>query len=461
MQDLADWSAVDLLAAYRSKQLSPRDVVSAVLSRIEAWEPRLHASYAVDAESAMAAARESEKRWQSGRPCGELDGVPITVKENIATRGTPVPLGSAATQLVPAAEDGPPAARVREAGAIMLGKTTMPEYGMLVSGLSTFYPLTRNPWDLTKSPGGSSAGAGAAAAAGYGPLHIGTDLAGSIRLPAAWCGIVGLKPSFGLVPVDPPFIGRVAGPMARTVADTALLMQALSEPDCRDHMSLPYSCRDWSALDRDPKGCKIGVLLDAGTGLPVDTEIKAAVEAAADKFAEAGALVHPAQPFLTPAMIDGVDCFWRARYRSDIARLPTEQQARILPFIYEWAEAADKYTGFEVYRGFSRMLEISAAAIQSMQQFDYLLTPTAPILPYAAEQPCPSNDPARPFEHVGFTIGFNMSGQPAVSLNCGYTRAGLPIGLQIVGHRFDDLGVLRMARAYEKMRPAQHPWPHP
>lgn len=459
MHDLADWSAVDLLAAYRSKQLSPVPVVAAVLSRIEASEPRLHATYALDAEAALSVARESEKRWHSGKPMGVLDGVPITVKENIATRGTPVPLGTAATQLVPAPEDGPPAARVREAGAIVLGKTTMPEYGMLVSGLSTFYPLTRNPWDLTRSPGGSSAGAGAAAAAGYGPLHIGTDIAGSIRLPAAWCGIVGLKPSFGLVPVDPPFIGRVAGPMARTVADTALLMQALSEPDWRDHMSLPYSSRDWTGLDRDPKGWKIGVLLDAGTGLPVDSEIAAAVEAAAARFAEAGALIRPARPFLTPAMIDGVDCFWRARYRSDIARLPAEQQAKILPFIYEWAEAADRYTGFEVYHGFSRMLEISAAAVQAIQPFDYLLTPTSPILPYAAEQPCPSNDPARPFEHVGFTMGFNMSGQPALSLNCGYTRTGLPIGLQIVGHRFDDLGVLQMARAYEKMRPTQRPWP--
>lgn len=459
MHHLADWSAVDLLAAYRSKQLSPVQVLDAVLSRIEASEPRLHATYALDAEGAWALARESEKRWQSGNPKGVLDGVPITVKENIATRGTPVPLGTAATRLVPAAEDGPPAARVREAGAIVLGKTTMPEYGMLVSGLSTFYPLTRNPWDLARSPGGSSAGAGAAAAAGYGPLHIGTDLAGSIRLPAAWCGIVGLKPSFGLVPVDPPFLGRVAGPMARSVADAALLMQALSEPDWRDHMSLPYSSRDWTVLDRDPKGCRIGVLLDAGTGLPVDSEIKAAVEAAAVEFAEAGALVRPAQPFLTSAMIDGVDRFWRARYRADIARLPAEQQAKILPFIYQWAEAADGYTGFEVYQGFSRMLEISAAAVQAMQPFDYLLTPTAPILPYAAEQPCPSNDPARPFEHVGFTMGFNMSGQPAVSLNCGYTRAGLPIGLQIVGHRFDDLGVLQMARAYEKMRPVQRPWP--
>jgi aspartyl-tRNA(Asn)/glutamyl-tRNA(Gln) amidotransferase subunit A len=337
----------------------------------------------------------------------------------------------------------------------------MPEYGMLVSGLSTFHSLTRNPWNLALSPGGSSAGAGAAAAAGFGPLHFGTDIAGSIRLPAAWCGVVGLKPSFGRVPVDPPFVGRVAGPIARTVADTALLMRVLSGADWRDHMSLPPAEIAWSELDRDLQGCRIGVLLDAGIGLPVADEIKAAVQTAARSFANAGAVVRPAEPFLTPAMLNGADCFWRARYWSEIVRLPVERQAKILPFIFSWAEAASRSTGLEVYRGFNSMLEMSNAAVRCMQSFDYLLAPTSPITPYAAEQPCPSNDPAQPFEHVGFTIGFNMSGQPALSINCGYTSDGMPIGLQIIGHRFDDLGVLQLGRAYERMRPAQQPWPRP
>ena len=191
-------------------------------------------------------AKASEARWRRGEPLGPIDGVPLTLKENIATRGTPVPLGTAATALVPAAEDAPAAARVRESGGVLLAKTTMPDYGMLTSGVSSFHDTARNPWRPPRTPGGSSAGAAAAAAAGYGPLHVGTDIGGSIRLPAGWCGLVGLKPSFGRVPVDPPFLGRVAGPMTRTVADTALLMSVLSRPDARDHLQPAAADLDWS-----------------------------------------------------------------------------------------------------------------------------------------------------------------------------------------------------------------------
>src|SRR3954469_8386693 len=205
MTAIHDITAVELLAGYKAKKLSPVDVTDAVIQRIEAWEPKLKALYAPDFEGARKAAKESEKRWQAGKPQGALDGVPITIKENIATTGVPVPLGTAATTMTPAAADAPAAARVREAGTIILAKTTMPDYGMLSSGRSSFHPLTRNPWNLAWNPGGSSAGAGAAAAAGYGPLHLGTDIGGSVRLPACWNGIFTLKPSLGRVPVDPPY----------------------------------------------------------------------------------------------------------------------------------------------------------------------------------------------------------------------------------------------------------------
>src|SRR5690606_552640 len=264
MTDIADLSAAELAAAYRKGALSPVEAVDAVLARIAAREPELKAMYVVDAEGARAAARASAARWREGAALGPLDGVPVTIKENIATRGVPVPLGTAATELVPAAEDAPPAARLREAGAVLLGKTTMPDYGMLSSGLSSFHPLTRNPWDLSKNPGGSSAGAGAAGAAGYGPLHVGTDIGGSIRLPAGWCGLVGLKPSFGRVPVDPPYYGRVAGPMTRRVEDAALMMSALARSDARDYMSLPFEPIEWQRLEGDVKGLRLGLLLDVG-----------------------------------------------------------------------------------------------------------------------------------------------------------------------------------------------------
>src|SRR5947207_4112634 len=298
MTSLHDLTAADLLGAYKTRKLSPVEAVDGVIARIEAWEPKLKALYAPDFEGARKAARESEKRWQAGKPQGALDGVPITIKENVATKGVPVPLGTAATELVPAMADAPAAARVREAGAIILAKTTMPDYGMLSSGRSSFHPLTRNPWNLAWNPGGSSAGAGAAAAAGYGPLHLGTDIGGSVRLPACWNGIFTLKPSLGRVPVDPPFLGRAVGPMTRTGADSGMPMAELSKPDARDHMSLPPAAIDWSAGPLEPKGLKIRLYLGAGSGLPVEAETKAAIEAAAKLFAAAGASVEPLEGFL-------------------------------------------------------------------------------------------------------------------------------------------------------------------
>src|SRR3569833_3558397 len=207
MTELPDLTAVELVARYRAKTLSPVEVTDAVLARIEAREPELHALYAYDPSSARDDAKASEARWHAGEPLGPIDGVPLTLKENIATRGTPVPLGTAATALTPAAEDAPAAARVRESGGVLLAKTTMPDYGMLPSGRSSFLETARNPWVPSASPGGSSAGAGAAAAAGYGPLHVGTDIGGSIRLPAGWCGLTGLLLCFGRVSVVLSFLG--------------------------------------------------------------------------------------------------------------------------------------------------------------------------------------------------------------------------------------------------------------
>src|SRR5438552_14898758 len=318
MTALHDFSATELLTAYASKALSPLEVTRSVLKHIDAWEPHLHATYALDADAALTQAEASQARWMKGAPQGPLDGVPVTIKENIATRGVPIPLGTAATVLTPATRDAPPAARLREAGAVILGKTTMPDYGMLSSGLSSFHALTRNPWDLTKNPGGSSAGAGAAAAAGYGPLHIGTDIGGSIRLPAGWCGIVGLKPSGGRIPIKPAYAGRVAGPMTRTVADAALMMAALSRPDWLDATSLPYQPIDWTALDRDVKGLKIGLMMDAGWGLALEPQTAAAVQAAARAFEAAGAIVEPLRAFSTREMADGMDRFSRMRSWLDI-----------------------------------------------------------------------------------------------------------------------------------------------
>lgn len=459
MSELPDLTAVELSRLYGDGSLSPVEVTTAVLARIEAWEPDLAATWALDANGALAAARASEERWRRGEALSALDGAPLTIKELIATQGVPKPIGSAASELVPEPVDAPPAARLREAGAVILAKTTNPDFGMLSSGLSSFHALSRNPWDLAKTPGGSSAGAGAAAAAGYGPLHIGTDIGGSIRLPAGWCGIFGFKPSNGRIPIDPPYIGRCAGPMTRAVEDAALAMSVLSAPDRRDHMSLPPAAIAWDDLDLDLKGLRIGLMLDAGVGLPVEPEVAEAVTAAARTFEAAGAIVEPFAPYLTREMLDGLDLFWRTRSLSDLDALPPERAERCLPYILDWARAARGADGLSVYRGFNQIQRMREAGAKAFQPFDFLLSPTAPMPAFDAHLPSPTNDPARPFEHIGFTVAFNMTEQPAASINCGYTAQGLPIGLQIVGRRFDDLGVLRLSRAYERLRPARRPWP--
>jgi Asp-tRNA(Asn)/Glu-tRNA(Gln) amidotransferase A subunit family amidase len=461
---LYDWGAHALLAAYRNKTVSPVEVAQSVLAQIERWDPHLCASYLFQPVKALDQARASEARWLRGAPCGALDGVPVTIKENIATQGDPTPLGTLATQALPALVDAPPAARLREAGAVMVCKTTMPDYGMLSSGVSTFHPTARNPWDIRKTPGGSSAGAGAAAAAGYGPLHIGTDIGGSLRLPAGWCGIYSLKPSLGRIPIDPPYTGRAAGPMTRSVADSALLMQVLSQADARDSMSLPEQAiawDDWDATVAQVRGLRIGLLMDAGCGLSVEPEVRDAVLRAATLLEQAGAIVEPVAPFFTRHMLDGMDHAWRMRSHLDLAALPVAQRDKVLPYIRLWADSVKDMPGTAAFVAMSQFHVTRIATVAACHPFDFVISPTSPIAAFAAELPSPTNDPLLPLEHIAFTVPFNMSEQPAASINCGYTTEGLPIGLQIAGRRFDDLGVLRLSRAFELLRDPQRDWPLP
>jgi aspartyl-tRNA(Asn)/glutamyl-tRNA(Gln) amidotransferase subunit A len=461
LTSLHDLSAVDLIAGFRARQFSPSDVLEDLLSHIALWEPHIKALYAFDPDGARASARASTARWQNDEPTGPLDGVPVTIKDNIATKGVPVPLGAASVKLVPAAADAPPAARLREAGAVIFSKTTMPDYGMLSSGLSSFHPLTRNPWDISKNPGGSSSGAGAAAAAGYGPLHLGTDIGGSVRLPACWCGLVALKPSLGRIPIDPPYVGRVAGPMTRTVDDAALMMSVLSRPDRRDGMSLPPASINWKALDKPLRKLRLGLMLDPGVGQPLEKEVREVVVKAARAFEAAGAVVTEVAGILTRDMLDGLDNFWRARMWDDLSKLTPAERAKALPYINQWAEAGADLSGVDVIRGFNVTMAIRAAAARLFADIDYVISPVSPVVNFAAESASPINDPAKPFEHICYTVPWNMSENPALSINGGFSSSGFPVGVQIVGRRFDDIGVLGMGKAFEGLRGPQRPWPAP
>ena len=464
MTALYHLTAAQLSRAYAERTVSPVEVAQAVLDRMEAWEPRINAMFRIDRAGALAQATAAEARWRTGKPLSPLDGVPITIKENIYTRGDPAPIGTAANaDLPPAAEDAPPAARSREAGCVILGKTTMPDYGMLSSGLSSIHGVTRNPWQLDRNTSGSSSGAGAAAAAGYGPLHIGTDIGGSVRLPATHCGIFALKPSLGRIPVYPPYIGRVAGPMTRTVEDAALLLNVLQRPDARDFMSLPYQPADYSGIDGlKMKGIRIGFLPDMKSGLPVHAEVRAAAAAAAKALEGAGATVDEMPSFLNEELLDGMSRFFEARSHNDFVQLPASRQAKVLPFIAEWCTwRAKNFSGRDVMAAYNSYVLLREVTLRACQPYDYVISPTSPILPYEAELACPGNDPHNALPHIAFTVPYNMSEQPAASLNWGFSKDGLPIGVQVIGRRFDDLGVLRISCALEQMRPAQRAWPEP
>ncbi len=464
MPALHDLSAAELSVAFARRDLSPVEVAEAVLARIDACEPRVNAMYRISREQALAAARESERRWRGGAPASPLDGVPITLKENLYTKGDPAPIGTAAGDITPRPADSPVAARVREAGCVIVGKTTMPDFGMLSSGRSSIHGTTRNPWRLDLNPAGSSSGAAAAGAAGYGPLHVGTDIGGSVRLPCTHTALFGLKPSLGRIPIDPPYTGRVAGPMTRTVRDSAMLMEIVARPDARDWTSLPYQPVDYAAqLDGlSVRGVRIGLLADMRAGLPVDAQVRANCEAAARALANAGAVVEPVESFLTPAMLDGICAFFEARSELDVSRMSEAQRAATLPFVIEWATwRASGFSGRDVMAAYGQLMAMREAAVRAVGRFDFVLSPVSPVPPYGAELHSPSDDPHDALSHIAFTVAYNLSEQPAASVNWGFTSEGLPIGVQVIGQRFDDLGVLRLSRAIELLRPAQRPWPNP
>ena len=461
MAAIHERSAAQLSSAYASGELSPVQVARALLDRIAAWEPCINAMYRVQRDAALAAAAASEARWRAGRALSPLDGVPITIKENIYTRGDPAPIGTRANEdTAPQAADAPAAARVREAGCVILGKTTMPDFGMLSSGLSSLHGITRNPWNLERNPSGSSSGAGAAAVAGYAPLHLGTDIGGSVRLPATHCGIFALKPSLGRVPVYPPFLGRVVGPMTRTVADAAALMGILSRPDARDFMSLPYQEQNFGGGEINPKRLRVGFLPDMGVGLEVEPEVRAAAEAAVTALAGAGCEVESLRSFLTEEMADGMSRFFEARSYNDLMNLSAGKRDKVLPFVAEWCSwRAAGFSGRDVMQAYLQVMSLREAAVAATQPYDFVLSPVSPILAYEAELPAPGNDPRHALPHIAFTVPYNMSEQPAASVNWTYSGEGLPIGVQVIGRRFDDVGVLRLCALLETLRPKQRAWP--
>ena len=460
---LADCTATELLQLYQSGQASPVEATRAVLARIDALNPALNAFCLVAHESALQSARDSEARWQKfrqgGKPCGELDGVPVSIKDLILTRGMATLRGSHTVDAnQPWEVDAPATARLREAGAVILGKTTTPEFGCKGETNSPRTGITRNPWDVSKTPGGSSGGAAAAVASGMGPLAIGTDGAGSVRIPAAFCGNVGLKPSFGRVPAYPlsPF-GSVAhlGPHSRSVRDAALMMNVLKKPDARDWTSLPPDSSDYlSGLEDGIRGLRIAWSPALGYARNVDPEVARSVARAVALLADLGALVEQIDPgFEDPLEI--TTGLWFAGAWTVWNTLTPAQQALTDPDFRAQALLGEKFSLLDIQRLHMQRGALGSHMRQFMQRFDLLVTPSVAVPAFEARPAGRSPmDPVAMLGWTPFSYPFNLTQQPASTVPCGLTAAGLPIGLQFVGPMFGDALVLRASRAYEVARPA-------
>ena len=460
--DLADCTAVELLALYRSRDASPVEAVRAVLARIERLNPLLNAFCHLAPEEALRSAQASEARWREGRPLGALDGVPASIKDLILTKGWPTLRGSRTVDpQQPWDIDAPASARLREAGAVLLGKTTTPEFGCKGETNSPLTGITRNPWNPVKTPGGSSGGTAAAVAAGMGPISVGTDGAGSVRIPAAFCGNFGFKPSFGRVPAYPLSpMGTVAhlGPHTMSVRDAALMMNVLKQPDARDWFSLPPDAGDYTArLDAGIAGLKLAYSPRLGYAKNVHPEVAAAVDAAVRRLADLGAIVEAVDPGIDDPLPITIG-LWFVGAFTIWSGLTPEQQALADPDFAAEAEQGSTYSVLDVQRLTLQRGALGAHLRQFMQRFDLLVTPAVAVPAFDARPA--GAEPLTPESMLGwtpFSYPFNLTQQPACTIPCGLTQDGLPIGLQIVGPMFGDALVLRAARAYETLRPIPRP----
>jgi aspartyl-tRNA(Asn)/glutamyl-tRNA(Gln) amidotransferase subunit A len=460
--DPADLTATELLAAFRAGTLSPVEACSAVLARIEQVDPVLNAYLLVDGERALADAAESERRWLRGEPVGLLDGVPVSIKDVLLTKGLPTRRGSLAAEPdQPWDEDSPCAARLREHGAVRVGKTTTPELAWKAVTDSPLTGVTRNPWCPALTPGGSSGGAAAAVAAGMAPLAVGTDGGGSVRIPASFTGTFTLKPTAGLVPHFPASaFGSLAvtGPITRSVADAALLLDVITGPDDRDWSSLPPPTRPFAAPVRtDVTGLRVA--FSPSLGLPpslVDGEVAAAVAAAAAVFESLGAHVD----LIDPPFADPVEAFhvlWFSGAAKVVAALPESRPQDRDPGLAQICGQGARLSALDYLAAMTTRMELGRRMARLHREHDLLLTPTVPVPAFDAGREVPVGWPQQRWTSwTPFTYPFNMTQQPAASVPCGFTSTGLPIGLQVVGARHADALVLAACRVFEQARPWRH-----
>jgi aspartyl-tRNA(Asn)/glutamyl-tRNA(Gln) amidotransferase subunit A len=457
--DLAFMDATDLTQAFRLRRLSPVEVAMTLLDRIDKLNPLVNAVVHCDRQFTLAMAEAAEARYRARRPLSPLDGVPATIKDLSAVAGMPLRRGSRTRDpCAPVAEDTPCVARLREAGVVFLAKTATPEAGCKVVTRSPVHGVTTNPYDLTKTPGGSSGGASVALALGFGPLAVGSDGAGSIRIPASSTNVFGLKPSFGRVPAFPPDIDMphsVTGPMTRTVHDAVLMLDVMSRPEPRDPFAwpIPFSIPA-NLADADLRGLTIAVSPRLGCAAPLQNEEVDRLVARAGSFAaDAGAVVFEEDPVWPIDPFEPFDIFWSTSCMATVEAAPSEKRCLIDPLLRKVAAEGKAVSVSAFLKAIEQRWAIAVAAKSFFNRFDLLIGPVMPIPPYAIERDVPEGFADEDWRWCPYTYPWNMTGQPAASVPIGFTDDGLPVGAQIVGRLGEDEKVLRAAAAIERRCP--------
>lgn len=457
MTTIADLTCTGLTRAYWRGELSPVEVARDVLARIER-HAALNAFLPIEPEAVLAAAALSEARWRRAAPLGAIDGVPATIKDNIWAKGLATRRGSKTSDATPAADDSPAVARLREQGAVILGKTAMPEHGWIGVCHSPLTGITRNPWNLEHTPGGSTGGGAVAALLGLGLLHLGTDGAGSLRIPAAFTGVFGMKPSYGRVPIYPALLLNVLshqGPITRTVTDAALMLSVIAQPDATDMTAWNTPAPDFAPrLDQGVRGLRVALSARLGHVETLDPEIEAAVRKTARALEEQGAVVEEADPPLERAL-DLIRALWWPVAAAIVDAVPKDARAEMDPGFLRIAERGRKFSVGDYLAAYAARAELHNAMLAFHERYDLLLTPTMPVTALKAGCEAPERGDFGDdwLNWSPYSYPFNLTQQPAASVPCGLAANGLPMGVQIVGRLAGDQTVLRAARAIEQALP--------